>query len=81
MELVNIIKSFLGWCTLINIIFLLFSTLILTIFQDHILKIHSTLFNLDKSTLRLEYFKFLAIYKIIILFFNVIPYLVILIMS
>lgn len=80
MEL-NIIKSFLGWCCIINIIFLLFSTFIMTVFQKNISKIHLKLFALDETTLNSEYFKFLAVYKIAILVFNIVPYLALIIIS
>ncbi|MDP0506051.1 MAG: hypothetical protein Q7K47_02365 [Fusobacterium sp. JB019] len=81
MGLVNVIKSFLGWSCVINILFLLLSTLMVTVFQKPISKIHSKLFDLDEKALHLEYFKFLAFYKMIVIIFNIVPYLVLLIMS
>lgn len=81
MEQLVLIKSFLGWCSIINICFFLFSTLALTLFRKDVLNLHSKIFDLDKTALNLEYFKYLAIYKIAILIFYIIPYLALVIMT
>lgn len=81
MDQIIVIKSFLGWCSIISICFYGISTLILTIFRKDILSLHSKIFNLDKASLGLEFYKFLAIYKIAILMFNIIPYLALVIMT
>lgn len=67
---------FLGWCTLINIGLLLFSTLILVGFNARIKQLHQSFFALSEQQLDNLYIHFLAIYKIAIIFFNLIPYLV-----
>lgn len=71
----DLIRSFLGWCSIISIVFYLFSAFILIVFKKYILNFHSKLFNLSKEELSLGYFKFLSIYKIVMIMFNIIPYL------
>ena len=67
--------EFLGWSTLINFVFLLFSTLTITFFREPIIKIHTELFNLNKEDLGRAYFNYIAIYKILIIVFNFVPYI------
>ena len=66
---------FLGWTTVINILVLIFSTLILLIAREKISKIHTRLFGLDQASVGRIYFQYLAQYKIAIIVFNIAPYL------
>ncbi|MFK4784820.1 DUF6868 family protein [Fusobacterium sp. MFO224] len=81
MELINVMKSFLGWCSVINLGLYLFSVLIITIFKNPIAKLHSKLFNLDETSLHLEYFRFIGIYKMALIIFNIIPYFALVMIS
>ena len=69
------ITSFFGWCTVINGIFLVLTTLTLIIAKDWISNIHQKMFGIDKQTLTTVYFKYLSNYKIAILIFNLVPYI------
>ena len=66
---------FLGWVSLINIGVLLFSTLMVVLCRDWAVGIHSKMFNLDPSTVPRMYFQYLSQYKVLILVFNLVPYL------
>ena len=81
MDQLLLIKSFLGWCSIISICFYLFSTLTLLLLKKDILTLHSKIFNLDKTALNLEIYRYLAIYKIAILMLNIVPYLALVIMT
>ncbi len=78
---IEIITEFLGWCSIINLGILMFTAVLLIVFNDAILKIHSKMFNLTKEYLQQIYFKYLAQYKIIIIIFNIIPYFALKIMD
>ncbi len=67
--------NFLGWCSVINIIILLISTLAVVAMKNSVTKIHSRMFNLDQEKLPLLYFQYLGNYKIMTLVFNIAPYL------
>lgn len=67
---------FVGWSTLINMGFLLFATLALVLFKNSITILHGSLFGLEPSDLKRAYFQYLAQYKIVIIVFNLVPYLV-----
>lgn len=67
--------TLLGWLSLINIALLSFSAVMIWIFKDLITRLHSQLFKLSSTELMPLYFHFLAHYKLLIIVFNVTPYL------
>lgn len=74
------LTSFLGWCTVLNIGLLLFSTAFLAGFSAQVSEIHARLFKLKSDELASTYFRYLAGYKILIIMFNLVPYLALRIM-
>ncbi|MDA9826410.1 hypothetical protein N9B92_03270 [Porticoccaceae bacterium] len=68
------LTAFLGWCTLINIGLLLFSTLMIAVVKDFAINIHSKMFNLDPETLPAMYFEYLGRLKLLVIVFNLVPY-------
>ena len=71
---VSVLSEFLGWCTLINIGLLCYSTVMIMLFGDFVKKIHGKLFRISESQLEITYFNFLGHYKLAILVFNLVPY-------
>ena len=78
---IDTLTVFLGWCTVINIGVLVFTTIALTIIRGPVSSIHSKLFGLNQAELPSTYFQYLGNYKIAILIFNVVPYIALKIMS
>lgn len=72
--------DFFGWCSLINFGILLFSTFVVKLYLGPIGNLHAKIFNLKKEQLPLTYYGYLAVYKIMILIFNLVPYLALKIM-
>ncbi len=72
--------TLLGWCSIINIGVLCFSTVVLMVFRDSIVPIHAKIFDLDEAELSKIYFWYLALYKIATLVFSVAPYVALKIM-
>ena len=71
---IETIRTFLGWCTVINIGLLMLSSIFVIAFRGTASRIHGTMFNLDEKYLSQAYFQYLAQYKIAIIVFNVVPY-------
>lgn len=69
------LATFLGWCTVINIVILLVTTFSLMGMRGTIAKIHSGMFGLSEPDLLSIYFKYLANYKLAIIMFNLVPYI------
>jgi hypothetical protein len=75
------LTTFFGWCSIINIAILLFTTFLLVGFKDIIATIHSKMFGLHQQGLPLIYFTYLGNYKIAIFIFSLVPYLALKIMG
>lgn len=75
------LANFLGWCTLLNLGMLVLTTIVLVAGHTSIARIHSRWFNLPPSEVSTLYFNYLANYKILILVFNLMPYLALRIMG
>ncbi len=69
------VMIFLGWCSVINILVLIFSTIALLVFKGPISAVHSKMFGVDPKNLATMYFQYLANYKIAIFMLNIVPYL------
>lgn len=81
MNSLPILTSFLGWTLALNIGLLLFSTIMITLFKKQVTKVHAKLFNMKKEVLGLEYFRYLANYKLLVTVFNLTPWLALKLMS
>ncbi len=71
---IEMIRAVLGWCAVINIGLLIFSSIFLIAVRGAASRIHGKMFNLDEKYLSQAYFQFLAQYKIAIIVFNIVPY-------
>ncbi|MCK5014734.1 MAG: hypothetical protein KAS66_13045 [Candidatus Omnitrophica bacterium] len=68
------LRTFLGWCSVINIGLLMFSSIFIIAFRGVASRIHGKMFDLDEKHLSQAYFQYLAQYKIAIIMFNIVPY-------
>lgn len=78
---IETVTAFLGWCTIINSVILLISTVALMSCGKWISKIHARMFEIDEPSLTLCYFRYLANFKILTIVFNLAPYLALKIMA
>ncbi len=69
------IQEILGWCSVINMGLLLVAAIAIATMRDAIMKIHSKMFSLSEEDLSRAYFQYLAQFKIVVLVFNLIPYI------
>lgn len=69
------VTTLFGWMTVINVGLLVFSTLLLTVFRKQVISIHTRFTGLSTATLAPAYLYFLAFYKVLIIVFNLVPYL------
>jgi hypothetical protein len=72
--------TFLGWCSVVNIVLLIIAVIFLMAFKEIVAKVHSKLFGLKKEDLPLIYFSYLGNYKLAIIILNLIPYVALKIM-
>lgn len=71
---IQMLTSFFGWCTVINLGLLLFSTFTLLVFNLQVKAVHSRLMAIESAGLNALYFNFLGNYKVLILVLNLVPY-------
>lgn len=69
------LTAFFGWTLVINVTFLLFSTIGVVSARGFISRIHGGMFGLESADLSRAYFQYLAQYKIAIIIFSLTPYI------
>lgn len=71
------LQTFLGWNLIIHFGMLLLVVVLLTLGRNWVFGMHQKFFDMSKEQLSRSYFKFIAIYKLLVLVFVVVPYVVI----
>ena len=72
---VQIVREVLGWCTVLNTGLLIFSALLVILAGAPIKRLHVAMFDLSEENVSRAYFRYLAHYKLLIIVFNLVPYL------
>ena len=73
---IQTVVSFLGWCSLINVSLLALASLAVIVWRGSLIRIHSAMFGINAEQLGPLYFTYLGHYKLLIVVFNLVPYLV-----
>jgi hypothetical protein len=71
---VQTLTTFLGWCTLINLVLMTVMFLICVLGANRVYRLHSRWFPLKRETFNAMLYGFLGLYKLLVFFFNVVPY-------
>jgi hypothetical protein len=75
------LTEFLGWSLVINSAVLLLVSLMLIAMRAPIAKLHDKMFDLSDADLSRAYFQYLGQYKLLIIVFNLTPYLALKLMA
>jgi len=81
MDSMESLRSFLGWCSAINLGMLCVAALALLLLRGPISKLHAGMYGLSEDDLSRAYFQYLAQYKLAIIIFNLVPYIALRIMA
>jgi hypothetical protein len=68
------LREFLLWSMIINVALLLLSFLFLACAHNFVYRVHGKFFKLSEEHFSTTIYGIMGLYKILILFFNVIPY-------
>ncbi len=68
------ITEFFGWCAVINISLLAVMAISLSVAGDWVAGIHASLYSVPRERLPEIYFRYLAHFKLVVLIFNITPY-------
>ncbi len=75
------IQEILGWCVVINLGLLMLTSILVSVMRVPIARLHSKMFALSEEDLSRAYFQYLAQFKIVVLVFNLAPYIALRIIS
>lgn len=70
------LTGFLGWATLINLGILIYWFVVIVFAREWIYAIHTRWFNVTESQFDAIHYGGMGLYKLLIVFFNLIPWLV-----
>ncbi len=73
--------EFLGWATVINLSFLIVTSLAVAFLRNTILPIHKKLFGLNEEDILRAYFQYMGQFKIVVVVFFLAPYVALKIMD
>jgi hypothetical protein len=72
---IEILRSTLGWCTVINFGLLLWWALFILLAHDLVYRLHSRWFKLSVEQFDAIHYTGMAFFKIMVLLFNLAPYI------
>ena len=72
---IGLLREFLFWCTVINLGLLLWWFLFVALAHDWTYRMHSRWFKLSPQTFDAIHYAGMALFKIGIVFFNLVPYI------
>ncbi|QDU72485.1 DUF6868 family protein [Mucisphaera calidilacus] len=75
------LTTFLGWCTAINAGLLIFSSLLVMAFRPLMASFYQKYFGIQPAVTIVMAFGFLGFYKVLIVVFNLVPYLALMMMA
>jgi len=73
---VEVVRSFLAWCTVLNWVVLLFWWGFLTVAGDWVYELHTKWFKISREVFDAMHYGGMGLFKLLILVFNLVPYLV-----
>ncbi len=81
METIELIRKLLAWSTAINLGILVLASVTLVGARGALSRIHARMFGLTEEEVCRQYFQYLARYKAAFLFFNLVPYIAVMIIT
>lgn len=77
----QVLTAFFMWCTVLNAGLLMLTFLMTVIAGDFVYAMHSRFFSMPRETFNVVLYSFFGIYKLLVLVFNVVPWIALLIMG
>lgn len=80
MNSIETLTTFLGWCTFINVVLLVFVLLIANFFHESIGAVHARIFGVSREEAKATFFRVFQQFRLFVGIFNLIPYIALKIM-
>ena len=71
---IRTLTEFFKWCTIINVALFILSAIMFIAAPDFIYNWHGQLFHMPREAFDMVLYSFLGLYKVVILVFNLVPY-------
>lgn len=78
---IETVRAFLGWCAVVNGGLLIVSFLVCALAGDWVYRMHGKWFPMPRETFNTAIYCFIGGMKILVLMFNIVPYLALVILS
>lgn len=78
---IQTVTEFFKWCSIINGAMLIISSIMLMYAADFVYSIHSKWFPISRTTFNTAIYSFIGLFKILFIFFNLIPYIALVILG
>lgn len=75
------VRAFFMWCTIINAVLMILSFLICTFAGDWVYRMHSKWFPIPREAFNVAIYCFIGSYKMLFWFFNLIPFIALVIIG
>ena len=75
------LTAFFGWMLLINVCLLFVAFFMILFFKNIMIKFHKKFFDIGEEDLKKFYFEFLLKYNVLVIVFNLTPYIVLRLMA
>lgn len=76
---IHALRMFFGWCTVINLILFGIALLLYVFAGEWIYRVHTRWFPMSRETFRVAIYAGMGIFELLIIVFNLVPYLALLI--
>lgn len=78
---IQMLTRFFMWCTIVNVGLFALAFLFLAFASDFVYRMHGKWFPMPRETFNLVLYAYLGVYKILILVFNVVPWVALVIIG
>ena len=78
---IDMLRAFFMWCTIINAALLVLSFLISACAGDWVFRMHSKWYPISREAFHVAIYAFVGCYKMVVITFNLVPYLALLIVG
>lgn len=78
---ITTLKAFFLWCTIVNAALLLLSSLACIFFGDFSYRMNNKFFSISRQEFNVILVSFIALYKIFVMAFNLVPYIALVIVA
>jgi len=75
------VRDLFMWCSIINVALLLLSSLMCIFAADWVYRRHSKFFKISREAFNVAIYSFIGVWKILIILFNIVPWIALLILT